>query len=348
MIRAASLTGYFRVARKHGLDPLDILQDLKIEAALLGTPDYRIPASVACRLLEISAIRAACPTFGLEMAELRQKNDSGVIGILLAHKRTLREALQSTVQYRHLLNDALGVYIETSGNLVTIREEIIADVPGQTPQAIELAVGIMAKICRGLLGPHWKPRSVNFTHAEPPDRRYHQRFFDCPLAFGSDFNGIVCASADLDFPNPAADPELVRYAETLTQPLTTSAPAALMLDVRKAIYLLLPLEQASIDHVASHLHLSTRTLQRQLQTEGADFTALLAEVRQQLAVRYLANRRYPIGRIAALLGFSRQASFTRWFIARFGMPPRSWKALQQAQALRPIRPATDVNLSQLS
>ena len=332
MIRATTLTGYFRVAHRHGLDPLALLAEVGLDAACLGTPDFRIPVSAACRLLDLSAARAHCPTVGLEMAELRQKSDAGVLGILLAHQRTLRSALYAIVQYRSLLNEALGVHIESSEQLVTIREEIVADDTGPSAQAMELAIGVLTKICRGLLGPRWKPRNVHFTHAAPAERHRHRAFFDCPVTFGSDFNGIVCAAADLDTANPAADPELVHYAETLMRPLAPFVPSSLTLEVRKMIYLLLPMEQANLGAVASRLNLSTRTLQRQLGEQGADFSALLSDVRHELAQRYLSNGRYPVGRIAALLGFGRQASFTRWFIGRFGMSPRAWSRRGDAAA----------------
>ena len=324
-LRAKTLTGYFRVARRHGLDPLALLHEVGIEATWLANPDYRIPVASACQLLETAAERAHCASFGLEMAELRQKDDAGAVGILLAHKRTLRDALQVIVQYRQLANDPLGVHIETTADLVSIREEVLATGPVQPRQATELAVGIMTKICRGLLGPQWNPRSVNFMHAAPADRRFHRRFFNCPLAFDSDINGIVCTADDLDYPNPAADPQLVRFAETLARPVNEAGPKKITLDVRRAIYVLLPLEQASIDEVAAYLHLSTRTLQRQLQEVDSDFSQLLGHVRQELAVRYLANARFPIGRIASMLGFSRQASFTRWFASRFNVTPRAWR-----------------------
>ena len=326
-LRAKTLTGYFRVARRHGLDPLGLLQAVGLEASWLADPDYRIPISSACRLLDMAAAQAHCPSFGLEMAELRQKDDAGAIGILLAHKRTLREALQAIVQYRQRFNDPLSVHMESSRDLVTIREEIISVASVPTRQATELAVGIMAKICRGLLGPHWAPRGVYFSHAAPQDRRFHRRFFNCPLTFGSDFNGIVCTAADLDYPNPDADPQLVRYAETLMQTGSRTGDKSITLEVRKAIFVLLPLEQVSIDQVANYLHLSTRTLQRQLQAAHSDFSAQLGAVRHELAMRYLRNPRYPIGRIAAGLGFAQQASFTRWFQERFNTTPRAWRAI---------------------
>lgn len=328
-LRAKTLTGYFRVARRHGVDPLALLHEVGLEAPWLANPDYRIPVSSACRLLEMAAERANCASFGLEMAELRQKDDAGAVGLLLAHTRTLREALHTIVEYRQLANDPLGVHIETTRDLVTIREEVISTASIQPRQATELAVGIMAKICRGLLGQQWKPRSVSFCHPAPADRRFHRRFFNCPLAFDSDFNGIVCTAADLDYPNPAADPQLVRFAEMLARPNKSTGPNPIKSEVRKAIYMLLPIEQASIDQVAHYLHLSTRTLQRQLQTVNSDFSAQLDDVRHELAVRYLSNVRYPIGSVASMLGYSRQASFTRWFISQFAMTPSEWRAMHK-------------------
>jgi AraC-like DNA-binding protein len=259
------------------------------------------------------------------MAETRQKFGSGVVNVLLAHKRTLRDVLLAAAEFRHLLNEALAVYVEDAGATVTIREELVVDPGTPTRQAIELAVGILARHSSALLGNFWKPRAVHFTHPAHADLTFHRRFFGCSLEFGSDFNGLVCAAADLDYPNPAADPELVRYAESFVTALNVPGADSTALEVRKAIYLLLPVEQATIELVALHLHLSVRTMQRQLRSTDTSFSALVEEVRRELAVRYMSNPRYPIGRVAALLGYNQQGSFTNWFVSRFGMTPRDWR-----------------------
>ena len=325
-VRSGSLTGYVEVTRQLGLNPGNFLREVGLDASALADPQTRISAAAACRLLELTAASASCQTLGLQIAETRQKFGFGVIAILLAHKRTLREVLLATVQYRHLLNEALGIYVETAGDTVTIREEIVTEASIAKRQATELAVGIMARHCSAVLGAHWKPRSVHFIHSGPVELHVHRRFFGCPPVFNSDFNGIVCDAADLDRPNPLADPELVRYAESLAAPLNVSGPDAIVMDVRRAIYLLLPLEQASIETIADHLRLGVRTLQRNLDAAGTSFSTLVDEVRHELALRYMANPRYSIGRVGALLGYTRQSSFTHWFTQRFGMTPRLWRA----------------------
>ncbi|BAN26578.1 helix-turn-helix AraC domain protein [Caballeronia insecticola] len=325
MLRSVAMSGFFDVARGLGLNPVELVDEVGIDPVALANPDARVSAAACCRLLELAAEKASCPTFALRMAETRQTFGTGVINVLLAHKRTLRDVLLAAAEFRHLLNEALAVYIEDVGETVTIREELVVDPGTPTHQAIELAVGVLARHSSALLGSHWKPRAVHFTHRGPANLTFHRRFFACPLEFGSDFNGLVCAAAELDFLNPAADPELVRYAESLATPLNASATNSIALEVRKAIYLLLPVEHATVDLVARHLRLSVRTMQRQLGTANTSFSELVEEVRRELAVRYMSNPLYPIGRVAALLGYNQQGSFTNWFTSRFGMTPRDWR-----------------------
>lgn len=328
MLRSVAMSGFFDVTRRLGLNPIELAQQVGLDAAALANPDDRVPAAACCRLLELTADKTSCPSFALQIAETRQTFGTGIVNILLAHKRTLREVLVAAAEYRHLLNEALAIYVEDAGDTVTIREELVVEPGTPTKQAIELALGVLARHSSALLGDNWKPRAVHFTHARHPDLTFHRRFFGCPLEFGSDFNGFVCAAADLDYPNPAADPELVRYAESLATPLNVTGADSTALEVRKAIYLLLPLEQATVERVARHVHLSVRTMQRQLESADTRFSTLVEEVRRELAVRYMSNPRYPIGRVAALLGYSQQGSFTKWFTSQFRMTPRDWRNSQ--------------------
>jgi AraC-like DNA-binding protein len=326
MLGSVAMSGYFDVTRRLGLNPVELARQVGIDAGALANPDGRVAAASCCRLLELTAEKSACPTFALQMAETRQSFGAGLVNVLLTHKRTLREVLLAAAEYRHLLNEALAIYVEDADQTVTIREELVVEPGTPTRQAIELAVGVLARHSSALLGTFWKPRSIHFTHAAHADLTFHRRFFGCPLEFGSDFNGLVCAAADLDYPNPAADPELVRYAESLASPLNATGEDSAALEVRKAIYLLLPLEQATVELVARHLCLSARTLQRQLKLAGTSFSDQVEEVRGELAVRYMSNPRYPIGRVSLLLGYAQQGSFTNWFVSRFRMTPRDWRA----------------------
>jgi AraC-like DNA-binding protein len=335
LVRAASLSNFAETARQLGLDPLSLVRDAGLDPAALEHPDMRVSAERVSSVLETAAAVSRCPTFGLRMAESRRLSDFGAVGLLIAQQASLRDVLSTMERYRSLLNEALAMHVEQSGDLVVVREELVTGAQGPGRQGRELAIGTLFRMFRTLLGSRWRPHSVNFTHAAPADLGVHRRLFGFDVQFESEFNGIVCEAADLDRVNPAADPAMARYAQQFVDTLAGSEAAPLALDVRQAIYLLLPRGQASIERTARELGLHTRSLQRVLEDEGSSFSELIDDVRRELALRYLANRSYSLTRIAEMLGYAQSSSFTRWFIAQFGTPPRRWRASQVASAPSP-------------
>lgn len=323
-VRAAVLTNYFDVARDLGLDTVPLLHGVGLSRSLLKNPDQHIPVEAAIALLERSAQVAACPTFGLLMAESRQLSDFGVVSLLISHQATLRDALTTTIHYRHLLNDALAMQIDEEGPLAILREEVISPLPAC--QATELAIGVLHRMCAALLGNRWKPLAIHFTHPKPPDTRIHRRLFGCAVNFQADFNGLVFASSELDSPNPRAEPAMARYAERFVEDLSAAKLPSIVREVRQAIYLMLPAGRATLEHVAQGLGTSVRTLQRQLDAAQLSFSDLLDEVRRDLAVRYVGHTEYPMVRVSELLGYTTPSSFTRWFSGQFGQAPITWRS----------------------
>lgn len=342
-VRAATLTNYVTVAQHVGLNPQVTLRAAGLSSAQLVDPEQRLPLTAVVEVLENSARAADCPTFGLRMAESRQLADFGAISLLLSHQPTLRDALHAVTEYRHLLNEALAIHIEEVGTTVILREEVVDDSPLPSRQANELAIGVIFRMCAALLGTHWHPNAVHFTHSAPPDLNVHRRVFGarfgCRVEFDGEFNGIVCRRADFDLPNPMADPAMARYARRFVETLPGTNEPSVVLEVRKAIYLLLPMGRATIEQISQGLGLNVRTLQRQLDDAGESFTGLLNVVRRDLAFRYMENKSYSLARVAELLGYAMPSSFTRWFTAQYRMSPAAWRAARTTTGLEPAASA---------
>jgi len=336
-VRAATLMNFAEVSRAHGLNPLGLIRQLGLDGRVLTQPDMRLPATAVVALLEAAADASGCETFGLQMAESRRLSDFGALSLLITHQPTLREVLRTLGEYRLLVNEALTIHVEETDSTVVVREDLMVTGPRGARQAYELAVGVMVRICKSLLGQRWRPSSVNFTHSAPRDLSVHTRIFGRELAFNSDFNGVVCALADLDYANPAADPVLAGYARTFVQTLRRSDQGSVVGEVQRAIHLLLPSGQATIERVAESSGLSARTLQRRLDDQGADFRSILDDVRSDLALRFVANEAYSLTRVAQLLGYSQSSTFTRWFHAKFGLAPSQWRRSGAAGAARAAR-----------
>jgi AraC-like DNA-binding protein len=320
MVRAAALSHFSDVMHALGGDPDKALRE----------QDQLLDVAIVARLLEGAAQATGCESFGLRMARSRQLSSFGAVSLLLLHQPTLRHALDTLIAHMHLVNESLLIHLEDADGIVILREDFM--VQGAMRQSVELATGVLWRMCEALLRERWRPQGVSFTHAPPADLSMHRSLFRCRITFGAEFNGIVCRTADLDEPNPLADPALARYALRLVEAMPAHRAASVGQQTRKAIYLLLPSGNATCAGVAQGMGRSMRTLQRELEREGLNFSDLLGEIRHDLALRYLDHPHYSVGQVAAMLGYASHSAFTRWFAARFGCAPEAWRHQPRAPA----------------
>lgn len=331
-VRAAVLSHYDEVAMRLGLNPQVMLRKVGLMPRMLASPSQLFPVESALALLEITAKESGSDTVGLQMAEARLLSDFGPISLLLTHQPSIRMALQVIAQYRHLLNESLGMHIEDVGKTTLIREEIISNYQGSTQQSTDMAIGVLMLIFRAMLGEHWRPQAIHFTHAANSDLQVHRRLFGCPLHFDSDFNGVVCLKADMDRPNARADAAMASYAQSFIEAMPKQGQRTVVQDVRRSVYLLLPMGRASVEQIASGLGVNVRTLQRRLDESGVSFSQVLNEVRSELAQRYITHTPHSMGRVAEQLGYSNLSSFTRWFTSQFGCSPSQMRERSPAQS----------------
>ncbi|OTG91186.1 AraC family transcriptional regulator [Acinetobacter sp. ANC 3832] len=330
LAHAAVLKNYLDVSQQLDVNAHHLLSSVGLNLTQLNDTKQRIPVDKAIDLLEQSAQISGCEVFGLRMAEQRQLSDFGEISLLLSYQHTLRDALQTIVRYRNLLNNALAIYIEEVGNTVIIREEVVTTASVYSRQSTELALGITHRLCAALLSQKWKPLSIHFTHSAPSDLAAHKRFFGCSLEFGSEFNGIVCTATDLDTTNPQANTAMADHAQRYLDILQNDSESSIIFDIRKSIYLLLPMGRATIDQIAHTHGINVRTLQRRLEASQTSFSDLMNDVRRNLVFRYLNNLNYSLGQVSDILGYSTPSSFTRWFISQFKMAPTTWRNSNKA------------------
>ena len=73
------------------------------------------------------------------------------------------------------------------------------------------------------------------------------------------------------------------------------------------------------------LHVSARTLHRQLKEEGASLQQLKDEVRSEVAKDLLNRSNKPVKQIAAIAGFRNEKSFIRAFKTWVGSSPTEFR-----------------------
>jgi AraC-like DNA-binding protein len=327
MMRGAAIWKYAEAAAQLGLDARAMLRQVEVDSRVLTDSEFRIPAPKVFALLEQSALASGCDTFGLRVSLLRRFADTGPIALLIAHQPTMRDALMTHVRYQRMLNEALLISVEDHrDDVVIVRIDFVSDPGAPLRQACELAIGALFRIYSDPKGPRLIPRRIHFAHAPPADPSLHRRVFGPIVEFDSEFTGFTCSRAEFDAVSPSADPALVQMADRLISALPYAQETSLTAEVRKSIHVLLPFDGASIGAVAARLGMSKRTLQRRLAEDGADFSALLNDIRREQSMRHLQNARLRLSHVAAMVGYNRETSFARWFAGEFGMAPSLWRS----------------------
>ena len=91
-------------------------------------------------------------------------------------------------------------------------------------------------------------------------------------------------------------------------------------------------EAANAERLAGLLHVSSRTLHRQLKEEGVALQILKDEVRHAQAIEQLRRTVRPIKQIALAVGFRNEKSFSRAFLGWTGMPPGEYRRVSSGHS----------------
>lgn len=309
--RSAALTGYVDLAIAIGADPHRLVAAEGLPIACLSDPDLRISSDAVSRLIEATAQRPGGEDFALCLAETRRLSNLGPLGLVAREQATLRAAIETLIRYSWLQNDAVSLRMEDAGAVTILRLGLAFD-PPPGRQASELAVAILVRTLRGLVGEHWRPQAIAFEHAAPANLATHRRVLGVTPTFGHDFTGVTLLSTELDKALATADPVIARQLQGYIENFAVRRRPDPIAEARALLVALLPTGAASVERLAAYMGVSRRTLHRQLARQGLTFTQLLLEVRRrQLAALQAAGTR-SLTEIAGLLGYSCLSTFSRW------------------------------------
>ncbi|WP_061289588.1 AraC family transcriptional regulator [Herbidospora cretacea] len=165
------------------------------------------------------------------------------------------------------------------------------------------------------------PTRVAMRGAPPPSAELTS-YFGTPIR-EAETDSVTFSAVDASRPFLTEDESMwTFFAPELRRRLSELEASATTADrVRAALHERLPAGESSIDAVAAQLMLSPRTIQRQLQTEGTSYQAVLSDTREKLARRYLADRSLTTSQIAYLLAYDDANSFYRAFRRWTGLTP---------------------------
>jgi len=316
-----------------GIDTEAMLRAAGVSRETLADPDARLPNVQAGALWAKAYELSRDPVLSLHVAEACPVGAYKVVDYMGASARTPGEAFRYAVRYFPLINTAVQLAIDETGDPVTF--EVVGERGGGSvtrPYAEYCLAAFFLHIREGT-GVPLRARLVTFAYPEPSDVREHERVFGGPVRFGEAHNRLFLDRAAWDAPARGANSGvlgvLAEHADLLLERLPRGPD--LVERTRKAIGGRLRGGDPSLKGVARELHTSDRSLQRHLRDLGYTFNQLADEVRATTAKLYVAQTDVALAEIAWLLGFADQSAFHRAFKRWTGATPRQ----ARLQALGP-------------
>ncbi len=309
--------------RRYGKDPGDALRRARIAPEFLSDPRNRVTGSQMQTLFGIAIQELDDEALGWFSRRLPW-GSYGMLCRATLGSPTLEVALKRWCRYHGLLTDDIALKFTVTRSAAAIVIQINRDLG-------EMEEFCFATLFRYILGyACWavNSRIPLLETCFPFDALEHvevyRMLFPGPLHFRSE-------SAKISFDPQYATLSIRRDDRALNKMLQHAVPLTifpyrrdrLLVQRVRELLRMQPDSPHTGESLAMELHVSPRTLHRQLQEEGTSLQALKNEIRRDRAVELLNRTSRPIKQIAPAVGFHNEKSFSRAFKQWTGVTPES-------------------------
>ena len=308
-----------------GVDPGASLAAAGLSHDALASVEDRLPYPSVRALWEAAADASGDPSFGVHVAEALPSGALDVLDYVISAETTAGASFSRLLRYVRLVHDAVKLRLVVE----PAHASIIGGVPAMpAPQLDEFLYTLLLVRSRRATGVDWRPERMAFQHERAHDDAELSRVFGCPLEFGAREIEVRFARPVLGLPHLHADSSLLAVVTRLADDALRSVPAGVDLVARasSAIARRISTGLPTLSETAVAVRVPERTLQRRLGEAGVTHSALVEDVRRQLALKHVADAGLSIAEVAFLLHFADSTAFDRAFKRWTGETPARYRA----------------------
>lgn len=306
---------------KYGVDPAGALRAAQITPSELRSADARITAAQ----MESFSVQAMRELDDEALGWYTRRLPWGSHGMLCRASlgaRDLGHALHRWCRHHGLLVPDVTLHLERSGAQAALRIEEHRRLGAMREICLLTTLRNVHGFACWLIDSRLPLHAVRFPYARPAHHAAYGLMFPGPVSFGEAAAGFV-------FDAPYLAEPLRRDESALRSML--QRPVLLTVRQYRRDRRLVPQVRALLqaepgacrtaDAVADRLHVSARTLHRQLAEEGSSLQGLRDAVRRDEALRLLQRSARPVKQVALAVGFRSEKSFARAFRQWTGESP---------------------------
>ncbi|MBU8976843.1 AraC family transcriptional regulator [Lysobacter sp. MMG2] len=334
-IKSGIVAGLVAMAREHGVASEPWFSGLRLGPAAFDgeTPvylSYRQAGQIIRRAVRSLPVRGP----GLVLGERQTIGHFGLLGLAMLTAPRFAQALQLAIKYAPITGAMveleLDEYDDGAMGVIARMHSVDAELE---PFLCEELFASSLMLCRGLLGAEFRPRLLELAYAAPSYASDYTHLFACEVRFDAPRNRVVIdprwLQATMPAGNTASAQQIIALCE---EQMPAGQPRSEIVAVVERL-----LRQRLADNpreveIAAELHLTERTLRRQLHAAQTTFSELHDRVRSESARALLADSRVSIAHVGAAVGFKDAREFRRAFKRWTGVAPREMRAGEKSGA----------------
>ena len=312
------------VLRDLGISEAEVLRRASLPSDLFSLEAPTLQPAEYFRLWEVLEQVAGLPALPVRIGEALTVEGFDALLLAILSSADLDTALDRLRRFKRLTGP-MEMTLERDTDTTRVRIACLAE-SSMPPVMLGFELVFVVQLARLATRVRIVPQRVTAPRELDAPRDY-EAYFGVPVQRGSEL-AVTFATRDAKRPFVTRNPAMWRFFEPeLQRQLCTLDDAATMAErVRVALLEHLPSGRASIEEIASALHLTARTLQRRLREDGTRFQEVLSRTREELALHYLERSDLSGAEISFLLGYEDPNSFFRAFQQWTGKTPETARA----------------------
>lgn len=314
--------------QEYRMDPDPVFRAAGIDRDKAVTPQTRYLLSTMKSLWDAAVAATGDPAIGLKTGWHIAPANYYALGFSWLASESLLGGLYRIQRYMRVVSTAtVELDIVEQAECYAVSARFPDDARRPPREGIDAGLTGLLRLFDVVSPAKVRPLRVDLTCDNNVHPQAYREHLGPNIRFGCEVGTLYFDKAQLDRELPGDTPDVAKATDRIAeQYLEALDPHRVASQVRRLLVSLLPSGKADQDRVASQLHRSTSTLQRQLQAEGTSYRDILDETRKSLAEEYLRQRKLSHSQIAYLLGFSDQSNFSRAFKRWTQRSPREYQA----------------------
>lgn len=289
-----------------GGDVDGLLEDAGFLKEWLAPKTMTIPESRVWKLFELASRRLDMAEIGLQAGFHLRIRDLGQFGRQLAQSLTLFHCLNEYISSVNAVSSHAEFWIEQeTGGIWFCRHGI--DLIEDGREFVEqFTVQLMIRLVQQATGSDWTPTKIRIQATTDSVYRSFGTFDSAEVLSGNSATGIWIPSV-----------EMLRLVRRDDDPIVRL--------IREAVSVGTDEERPCLVNTANRIGFSKRTLQRELNNNGLDWSRLLEQIRLHRAIDLIEATEMKLGDVAYELGYVDPSNFGRAFRRWTGVTPGEYR-----------------------